>query len=232
MILLELFCGTKSISKIAEKHNIECITLDNRKKCNPDIYIDILKWDYKNEPLLKNKKIDIIWVSPPCIEFSSALTTRPRNIKKGLSFVKKSFEIIEYFKKLNNNNLKWCMENPRAHLRKQEYMKQFNRYTTSYCKYGYPYRKHTDFWSNCKLELIAPCKFDCEQLIEIKRKNKKNSRIHKMMGTSNPPKYKEQGYTDKKCEYTILKSRDMRYSIPPLLCENIIKNLTNKIPLI
>ena len=51
---LELFCGTKSFSKVAnEKYNI--ISLDILEKFKPDITTDILNWDYKNDPLLKDK---------------------------------------------------------------------------------------------------------------------------------------------------------------------------------
>ena len=39
-----------------------------------------------------------------------------------------------------------------------EYMQGIPRYTTTYCQYGFPYMKPTDFWSNVDLQLKPPCK--------------------------------------------------------------------------
>lgn len=37
-------------------------------------------------------------------------------------------------------------------------MKEFKRFTTTYCQYGFPYMKPTDFFSNIDLPLKPPCK--------------------------------------------------------------------------
>ena len=47
MLVLDLFCGTKSVKKITDKLNWDYIGLDIEKKFNPDILIDFLEWDYK-----------------------------------------------------------------------------------------------------------------------------------------------------------------------------------------
>ena len=74
MRLLELFSGTCSVGKVAEKLGFEVVSLDIK---NADIECDIMDWDYTTyEP----KHFDVIWASPPCTEFSKAKTTGTRNL--------------------------------------------------------------------------------------------------------------------------------------------------------
>ena len=76
-VILDLFCGTKSIAHAFEKEGFRTITLDNNNTFKPDITTDIKKWEgYKNM-----KNIDVIWASPPCQGFSVA--TIGKNWKKG-----------------------------------------------------------------------------------------------------------------------------------------------------
>ena len=46
-VLYEIFCGTKSFSKVAEKNGYECVSLDIESKFNPTICIDFEEFDYK-----------------------------------------------------------------------------------------------------------------------------------------------------------------------------------------
>ena len=57
-VLYEIFCGTKSFSKVAEKNGYECITLDIESKFNPTICIDFEEWDYKN--IKKNRPYTLL----------------------------------------------------------------------------------------------------------------------------------------------------------------------------
>lgn len=148
MKILELFCGTKSISKAFEKRGHEVFTLDNDKQFNPDLCIDILDFDIK---MLKGFKPDIIWASPPCQTFSVASIYRywengkPKNEKTlhGIAMVKKTIEIIEEL-----NPKYYFIENPRGMLRKQDFMSNLQRRTLTYCQYGDKVQKPTDIWSN------------------------------------------------------------------------------------
>ena len=140
--VLELFSGIKSFSKQLDKRKYEVISLDILPKFKPDIITNILEWDYTN---LKFKP-DIIWSSPPCIEYSHAKRRGVRNLELADKIVKKTLEIIKYFKPKI-----WFMENPQTGLlKKRDFMINLNLpyVDVSYCQYGYPYRKQTRIWTN------------------------------------------------------------------------------------
>ena len=66
MKLLELFSGTGSVGKVAKELGYEVVSLDLK---NADINADNLHWNYKQ---FKPNEFRIIWVSPPCTEYSRA----------------------------------------------------------------------------------------------------------------------------------------------------------------
>lgn len=168
---LELFSGTGSFKKIAGgspfNYRVIGIDIDNKSEC--DICVDILKWDYKKDKRLP-KRVDFIHASPPCISYTllNAMFKQPhREVKNktmkpltkigrdGDKLLKKTFEIIEYFKK-RNPKLKYCIENPRGFMRLMPIIKKrkdLKRTTTSYSKYGFNYSKPTDFFTNFELNL-------------------------------------------------------------------------------
>ena len=71
-----------------------------------------MTWDYKVQ--YKSGEFDVVFASPPCDQFSRARTTAPRNLDRGDKIVKKTLEIINYFKPRQ-----WCLENPRTGLLSQ-----------------------------------------------------------------------------------------------------------------
>lgn len=172
MKLLELFKGTGSFGKVAEKKGWKVVSLDNEAKYNPDILTDILKWNYKDLDFIP----DIITASPPCATFTNmALTKRTtfdpnkpprvRNAdtmkplndygKLGDDLLRRTIKIINYFKK-KNPNLKFLIENPRGSMYKSPLMKKlppYNTETTYYCLYGDNRTKRTDFFNNFNLDL-------------------------------------------------------------------------------
>ena len=154
MKLLELFCGTKSITKVFKNHGCETFTLDFQEQFEPDICDDILNITSK-DIIDKFGKPDIIWASPPCTAFSVASIGchwgggKEAYIPK-TEFAKLSKEIvihtINLIKELNPTY--WYIENPRGVLRKMPFMQELSRYTVTYCQYGDTRMKPTDIWTN------------------------------------------------------------------------------------
>jgi len=157
--LLELFSGTGSVGKVAKKMGYKVISVDNLPKFNPTIVADIKNWNgYKSLG-----KIDFLWSSPPCNSFSMAgihLKHRhPKTLKaqtptavEGNKLLYATIRIYKYLKS-KNPKLRFVMENPKGLMRHMSVVKQFTNHTTSYCKYGIPYKKDTDFFSNYPLKI-------------------------------------------------------------------------------
>jgi hypothetical protein len=168
--LVELFSGSSSVAKAARAeaaraaapgYRMSVHSVDIHPKYNPTTATDILKWDYK--PALREflggvKPGDVVWVhaSPPCTEFSRAKTTAPRDLPLADGLVQRTLRIIKFCKQLSQQRLGreapffWTIENPVGLLRTRPYMQRLRPYlnTTSYCKWGKPFRKDTDIWTN------------------------------------------------------------------------------------
>ena len=87
--LLELFSGTGSVGKVADILGYSAISLELK---DAKITTDILEWDYtKIDP----DEIDVIWASPPCIEYSITKQTGVRKIDEANKIVLKTLEIID-----------------------------------------------------------------------------------------------------------------------------------------
>ncbi len=158
MKVLELYCGTKSFSKVAESLGHDVFTVDFNPKFHPDMCCDML---YFNKGMLPKewRKPDVIWASPPCQTFSMAghnyFMGYPTNSKCyiGLALVYKVIELIQDLRPKY-----WFIENPRAGLRSVWFMKPLQRYTVTYCQYGMDRMKPTDIWSNVDGWISKCCK--------------------------------------------------------------------------
>jgi site-specific DNA-cytosine methylase len=119
--LLDLFCGGKSVARVAEDLGYLVTTLDIDPRCNPDVCADILEFDYRSH--FSPGEFDIVWSSPPCTTFSAArrsnigrrvrgeVMTAKRIIEDaeniGVPILRRTQEIIEFLKPH-----RWYVENP------------------------------------------------------------------------------------------------------------------------
>tara|TARA_R110000764_G_scaffold5211_2_gene20886 strand:- start:1097 stop:1810 length:714 start_codon:yes stop_codon:yes gene_type:complete len=155
MRVLELFSGTGSIRKLCDKIGFESISVDMILPANHQI--DIMDFDYKQYP---KDYFDIVWASPPCVEYSrlqecfinrmrkGVLYTREiqqEEMKKADKLVEKALEIIKYF-----NPEYYFIENPQSgRLKERDIMKGIPFYDVDYCMYSdWGYKKRTRIWTN------------------------------------------------------------------------------------
>lgn len=150
--ILELFCGTKSISNTFKANGHEVFTVDFNPQHNPDLCINILEFNVSMLPWTP----DVVWASPDCRTWSVAScgnhwnkdrTPKTEECKIGIQLLNKTLDVIEQLKPLY-----WYIENPRDLMRKYERMvaltKKYFRHTVTYCQYGDKRMKPTDIWTN------------------------------------------------------------------------------------
>jgi hypothetical protein len=162
MKILELFAGSRSIGKVADRLAFDVYSSDIEQFGGIDYVTDILDFDPTKIPF----KPDIIWASCPCTAFSVAAIGKnwtkvgedyiPKNPRAdfGLKLVQKTLEIIEHF-----NPTYFFIENPRGMLRKMPIMADLPRQGVTYCQYGDTRMKPTDIWTNSTTWIPRPmCK--------------------------------------------------------------------------
>jgi len=93
--VLDLFSGTGSVKKALQTRGWEVVSLDCDPASGADIIQDILTWDFASA--FPPCYFDIITASPPCTEFSRALSTRKRQLEEAVKFVERTLRIIHYF---------------------------------------------------------------------------------------------------------------------------------------
>ena len=156
MKVLELFAGSRSFSKVAEKFGFETYTTDIEPFEGIDQVCNIFDFDVHKMLVLFGEP-DIIWASPPCTTFrvasisshwtggKGAYIPKTEASKLGQQIVSETISLIselapKYF----------YIENPRGVLRKLDVITKHNfiRNTVWYCQYGDERAKPTDIWTN------------------------------------------------------------------------------------
>ena len=151
---LELFSGTGSVGKWCRANGFdEVVSLDILPSANATHTCDVMQWDYTMYP---QGHFEVVWSSPPCTHYSCARTTGPpRDLDGANAIVKRTLQIIEYFKPQY-----FFIENPgTGMLVKMDFMKEYPRVMADYCRYSgeddqFLYRKRTCFFTN-REELLA-----------------------------------------------------------------------------
>ena len=157
MKVLELFAGTRSISKAFEANGHETFCIEWSEDFeNIDLCADILT--VTAEMILERfGRPDVIWASPDCTTFSIAAISHHRrknpitgNLDPVSDYAKFCDAVDKHVLQLIQE-LKpkyWFIENPRGGMRKMEWMQGLPRYTVTYCQYGDNRMKPTDIWTN------------------------------------------------------------------------------------
>ena len=131
--------------------NDSVVSLDVNPTFQPDILADILTWDYKGvfQPL----EFMVIACSPPCTDYSTAMTCRPRRLDHAGRLVKRALEIVDYLQPEF-----WFLENPRKGLLRTRPVIQGVPYTDiEYCQFSdWVYQKSTRFWGPPSLAHLPP----------------------------------------------------------------------------
>lgn len=167
MIILDLFCGTKSIAKAFEARGHEVYTIDWDKQFDPSLIADIGTLTAQDIINLCGGVPNVIWASPDCTTYSvSAISTHRRkepngNLTPVTDYAKQCDRINEHLigliKELKPEY--WFIENPVGGLRKMNFMQGLPRYTVTYCQYGERRQKPTDIWTNHPHpDFKPPCK--------------------------------------------------------------------------
>ena len=167
MIVLDLFCGTKSIGNAFETKGHQVYTVDWDKRFNPTLCADIGSLTAADVISLCGGVPDVIWASPDCTTYSVCKISYHRrkeengNLAPVTDYAKQCDKInkhlIDLIKELNPRF--WFIENPVAGMRKMEFMQGLPRYTVTYCQYGEKRQKPTDIWTNHPApNFKPPCK--------------------------------------------------------------------------
>lgn len=168
MKVLELFAGTRSISKAFEARGHETFSIEwseNFENISLRADVSTVTADMILE---RFGRPDVIWASPDCTTFSIAAISHHRrknpetgNLDPVSDYAKFCDEVDQHVLDLIRA-LKprfWFIENPRGGMRKMVWMKGIPRYTVTYCQYGDNRMKPTDIWTNHPAPRFRPpCK--------------------------------------------------------------------------
>lgn len=167
MKVLELFAGTRSISKAFEERGYETYSIEWDKNFeNISLYDDVNNVTAKDIIKLCGGIPDVIWASPDCTTYSIAAISHHRKyvddvlipVSDYAKFCDKTNKhVLDLIQELKPKY--YFIENPRGGLRKMDFMKGLYRYTVTYCQYGDTRMKPTDIWTNHpNPQFKQPCK--------------------------------------------------------------------------
>lgn len=152
MNLLELFAGSRSVGKEAEKLGWNVFSSDIEAFEGINLIKDIIQIQRTDIPFIP----DVIWFSPDCSTYSIAACSTHRQYANDVPLAKsgkavladnildKIHTIISWFP-----DAVYFIENPMGLMRKMPSMKKLPRKTVTYCQYGDTRMKPTDIWTNC-----------------------------------------------------------------------------------
>ncbi len=115
--------------------------MDFDQKFSTDILTDVLTWDYQST--FPPGYFETIAASPPCTEYSIAMTCRARDLDMADATVRRAIDIFGYYQP------RMCfIENPRTGLLKsRDFMQPYVYVDVDYCQFcDWGYQKPTRVW--------------------------------------------------------------------------------------
>lgn len=214
--LLELFAGSRSVGKAAEKLGVNVFSVDWEEYEGIDLSIDIESLMDSDIPFTP----DVVWASPDCTTYTIAAISKHRNgVEPKSDYAKKCDSVNQHFIYLIkkwltvNPKMVFFIENPRGMLRHMKWMQEFKRYTVWYCQYGDDRAKPTDIWTNSKTWIPRP---ECHNY----KYDKQGNIIKRHCHHESARRGARAGTQGKKGHYE-------RSRIPNMLCIEIIESVIN-----
>ena len=152
-VLLELFSGTQSVSRVARRLGWDSVSLDICPRHGPDLCMSVLDFQ---EQAYSRDHFDLVWASPPCETYSCAnnrFATDPDHevaMARADELVRKTARILRHF------SAAWVVENPLgSRLWRREVARELGgrAHKVAYCQYGFSYRKLTRLQASFDLHL-------------------------------------------------------------------------------
>ena len=141
--MLDLFCGTKSMSNAFAASGWEVYTVDWEKKFEPTLCADIGSLTKEDIIELCGGVPDVVWMSPDCTSYSVAAIRYHRKKNEVTGELEPVSDYAAFCDTVNShiidvivNELKpkyFFIENPRGGMRKMSFVGNIPRYTVTYC---------------------------------------------------------------------------------------------------
>lgn len=141
--MLDLFCGTKSMSNAFAASGWEVYTVDWEKSFEPTLCADIGSLTKENIIELCGGVPDVVWMSPDCTSYSIAAIRYHRKKNEVTGELEPASDYAKFCDEVNShiidvivNEVKpkyFFIENPRGGMRKMKFVSDIPRYTVTYC---------------------------------------------------------------------------------------------------
>lgn len=226
MKVLELFAGSRSIGKVADKMGFEVFSVDIKPFDKIDLVKDINELEISDIPFIP----DMIVAGTPCTTYSLAAISHHRytDYSPKSEFAKfcdlMNVRLLSLIKKWNELNPKlcWYIENPRGVLKHMDFMRGIPSTMITYCSYGDIANKPTIIWSNNLRSLFNPDGWEGRPICKRYKYDDNGNVINKHCHHEPAQRGSQTGTQGKKGNYE-------RSEYPVELCEELLISTAKKL---